>query len=200
MGAGACVKYETKVTAAACATRRARTDAHRSLETLLTSRRSSPAPSSSPHSVRPPRRSEAGPGSRSARWRRRHPACGSPEESDPPFPGSPSLRCTRAVCLPCRSGEGFVSCFFFCFFFPPRPLPRYPSRFRTAHTPDQCWAGPRIDGGSSACRITSARTLSTAERVHSSPPSTGGEEEDEDDLLYFLRGRSLHFSTLAARW
>ena len=61
----------------------------------LTSPRSSPAPSSSPRSARPPLRSAAGPCSRSGRWRRRHPACDSPEESDPPFPGSPSSRLHR---------------------------------------------------------------------------------------------------------
>lgn len=64
-------------------------------EKLLTSRRSSQAPSSSPHSVHPQRRSGAGPGSHFDRWQRRHPACGSPEESGPPFPGCPSWRRTE---------------------------------------------------------------------------------------------------------
>lgn len=64
-------------------------------EKLLTSRRSSQAPSSSPHFVLRQRRSGAGPGSRFDRWQRRHPACGSPEESDPPFPGCPSWRRTE---------------------------------------------------------------------------------------------------------
>lgn len=64
-------------------------------EKLLTSRRSSPAPSSSLRSGRPPRRSAAGPGWRFVRLRWRHPAFGSPSESNPPFPGSPSLRSQR---------------------------------------------------------------------------------------------------------
>ncbi len=70
-----------------------------------------PGRSSCRRSGRPPRRSAAGPGLRFARWRRRHPACGSPEESSPPFPGSPSLRYTTAGCVPCQSREGFISCF-----------------------------------------------------------------------------------------
>ncbi len=56
----------------------------------LTSPRSSRARSFSRRSVRPPPRSAAGPGSRSVRWRRTHPAFGWPAGSGPPSPGSPS--------------------------------------------------------------------------------------------------------------
>lgn len=56
----------------------------------LTSRRSSPARSSSRRFGRPPLRSEAGPSSHSVRWLQTRPASGSPAGSDPPFPGSPS--------------------------------------------------------------------------------------------------------------
>lgn len=98
-------------TAAVYVMRRGRTDAHCSLEKLLTSRRNSPAPSSFLHSGRRPQRSAVGPGSHFDRWRRRHPACGSPEESNPPFPGSPSLRCNRQSVFPYEDREGFIPSF-----------------------------------------------------------------------------------------
>lgn len=77
-------------------------------EKLLTSRRSSQAQSSSPHSVLRQRRSGEGPGSRFGRWQRKHPACGSPEESDPPFPGCPSWRRTELP-LSRQTRDGIIS-------------------------------------------------------------------------------------------
>ena len=56
---------------------------------VLTGPQSSPAPSSSRRSARPPPRSAAGPGSSSARWRRTRPAACWPTGSAPPSPGSP---------------------------------------------------------------------------------------------------------------
>lgn len=57
---------------------------------FLTSRRSSPAPSSFRRFGRLLLRSEAGPSLHSVRWMKTRPASGSPTGSDPPFPGSPS--------------------------------------------------------------------------------------------------------------
>lgn len=113
-------------------------------EKLLTSRRSSPTPNSSLHSGRPPRRSAAGPGLHFDRWRRRHPACGSPEESDPPFPGSPSLR----RCRQSLTGTGFTSYLSLC------TLATLAFRGRFGLLPS-C--------ASLVCQITSAGTLSSTE-------------------------------------
>lgn len=154
---------------------------HCSLEKLLTSRRSSPAPSSSPHSGHPPRRSEAGPGSRFARWRRRHPACGSPEESNPPFPGSPSLRCSGQSIFLVRAGRDLL------LIVAPRH-PRFQRAFWTARThrltfrlapslsaPPRCVRSPQQPGLSPQPSVCTP--------LHQAPQ----EGEDEDDLLYFLR-------------
>lgn len=89
-------------------------------EKLLTSRRSSPAQSSSPHSVLRQQRSGAGPGSRFDRWRRRHPACGSPEESDPPFPGCPFWRRTEPSVFFVKPGMDLYLCLSPCNHFHPR--------------------------------------------------------------------------------
>lgn len=112
-------------------------------EKLLTSRRSSPAPSSSLRSGRPPRRSAAGPGWRFVRLRWRHPAFGSPSESNPPFPGSPSLRSQREEFPPSvymlsllflsRAQSRAALDYFFFFFY--------------------------LSVSSSVCQITSDRTL-----------------------------------------
>lgn len=89
-------------------------------EKLLTSRRSSQGPSSCPHSVRRPRRSGAGPGSHFARWQRRHPACGSPEESGPPFPGCPSWRRTDLSVFLLKPGMDLFLCVSPCNHLHPR--------------------------------------------------------------------------------
>lgn len=62
---------------------------------------------------------------RFAQWPRKHPACGSPEESNPPFPGSPSLREDDGLASLTEQGRiyGFI---FLC--APPRPLRAFRGR------------------------------------------------------------------------
>ena len=74
-----------------------RTSGSKKRKDPLTSPRSSPTRSFSPHSGRPPLRSEASLSSSFGRLQRRHPAFCSPEGSDLPCHGCPSWRGSSSV-------------------------------------------------------------------------------------------------------